>query len=293
VTAQPRPRLRRLATAAKVALAACFAFPIVFMVVSSVKPDEQIFADLPSVRAFLPLGDVSFDNYAAVFRTVPAARFVLNSIVVSAGIVVCGLIVNSLAGFALARVPWRPRKLVLTLVIATLILPFETIAIPLLYWVTKLPWLAFDGFRPFVAPGWLDTYRVQILPFVANGFSIFLFHQHFATLPRDLDEAARIDGCGWFGIYRRVAVPLSGPAFATVALLTFLPAWNSYLWPLMAIQDEDLRPAMVGVQYFFQLDIAWGQIMAYSSLLTVPVLLLFFTFQRAFVASIATTGLKG
>jgi multiple sugar transport system permease protein len=190
-------------------------------------------------------------------------------------------------------VPWRYGRLVLTCVIATLILPFETFAVPLLYWVTRLPWIAFEGFRPFVDQGWLNTYRVQILPFVANGFAIFLFHQHFVTIPRDLDEAARIDGCGWLGIYRRVAVPLSGPAFATVALLTFLPAWNSYLWPLMVIQEEDLRPALVGVQYFFQLDIAWGQVMAYSSLITVPILLLFLAFQRAFVASIATTGMKG
>jgi multiple sugar transport system permease protein len=288
-----RRRRGYLATAITWVLAVFFAFPIVFMVVSSLKPDDRIFADLHSGRAFLPVGRISLDNYAAVFHTVPAARFVLNSVLVSTGIVVFGLLVNSLAGFALARIPWRYSRLVLTAVIATLILPFETIAIPLLYWVTKLPWVAFDGMRPFIDEGWLNTYRVQILPFVANGFSIFLFRQHFTTIPRDLDEAARIDGCGWFGVYRRVAVPLSGPAFATVALLTFLPAWNSYLWPLMAVQDEDLRPAMVGMQYFFQLNIAWGEIMAYSSLITVPVLLLFFAFQRAFVASIATSGMKG
>lgn len=284
---------RVAATLACTLLGVVFAFPVVFLLVSSLKPDAQILDDLHSWRAFAPVGNVSLDNYAAVFDTVPAARFILNSVLVSAAIVGLGLVVNSLAGFALARVPWRWGRLVLTLVIATLILPFETIAVPLLYWVTKLPWVAFEGFRPVVDSGWLNTYRVQILPFVANGFAIFLFRQHFATIPRDLDEAARIDGCGWLGIYRRVAVPLSGPVFATVALLTFLPAWNSYLWPLMVIQEEDLRPALVGVQYFFQLDIAWGQVMAYSSLITVPVLLLFLAFQRAFVASIATTGMKG
>jgi multiple sugar transport system permease protein len=263
------------------------------MLVSSLKPDGQIFADLTSARAFLPVGDVSLANYEGVFETVPAGRFLLNSTLVATAWVLLGLLVNSAAGFALSRVPWRYGRVVLTLVIATIILPFETIAVPLLYWVTKLPWVEFEGFRPVLDSGWLNTYRVQILPFVANGFAIFLFHQHFSTIPRDLDEAARIDGCGWLGIYRRVAVPLSGPAFATVALLTFLPAWNSYLWPLMVVQDEELRPVQVGIQYFFQLNIAWGQIMAYSSMITVPVLLLFLAFQRAFVASIATTGLKG
>ncbi|HCT76624.1 MAG TPA: sugar ABC transporter permease [Micromonosporaceae bacterium] len=274
-------------------LAVLFAFPLVFMLVSSLKPDEQIFADLESWRAFAPVGQVSLDNYSGVFQRVPAARFLFNSFLVSSCIVLFGLIVNSLAGFALARVPWRWSRLLLTLVIATLILPFETIALPLLYWVIRLPWLEFDGMVPFVDTGWLNTYRVQIVPFIANGFSIFLFRQHFVTIPRDLDDAARIDGCGWLGIYRRVAVPLSGPAFATVALLTFLPAWNSYLWPLMTVQREELRPVLVGVQYFFQLDIAWGQIMAYSSMITVPVLVLFVVFQRAFIASIATTGMKG
>lgn len=102
-----------------------------------------------------------------------------------------------------------------------------------------------------------------------------------------------MDGGGWWTIYRRVVVPLSGPTFATVALLTFLPAWNSYLWPLMAVQQEDLRPVLVGVLYFFQLEVAWGRIMAYMAMITVPVLILFVMFQRAFTASIASTGLKG
>jgi multiple sugar transport system permease protein len=285
--------MRWLGMLARLVLAVLFAFPLVFMVVSSLKPDAQIFADMPSWRAFAPVGDVSLANYEGVFQTVPAGRFLLNSMFVATAWVLLGLLINSLAGFALARVPWRLSRPVLTVVIATIILPFETIAVPLLYWVAKLPWLEFDGLRPVLDIGWLNTYRVQILPFVANGFAIFLFHQHFSTIPRDLDEAARIDGCGWFGIYRRVAVPLSGPVFATVALLTFLPAWNSYLWPLMVIQDEGLRPVQVGVQYFFQIKIAWGQIMAYSSMITIPVLLLFFAFQRAFVASIAATGVKG
>jgi multiple sugar transport system permease protein len=94
-------------------------------------------------------------------------------------------------------------------------------------------------------------------------------------------------------VYRRIIVPLSGPAFAAVAILTFLPSWNSYLWPLMVVQREQLRPVQVGVQYFFQLDPAWGEMMAYTSMITVPVLVFFVAFQRAFVNSIASTGLKG
>jgi multiple sugar transport system permease protein len=288
-----RRRRRTWSYLAMSALAVFFLFPLVFMVVSSLKPDSQILSDTGSLRAFLPVGDVSLRNYADVFDRVPVGRFMLNSVLVTTAIVVLGLFVNSLCGFALSRLRWRGRGLVLSVVIATLIVPFETIAVPMVYWVSKLPTLVFENGVPKYDFGWLNTYQVQIVPFIANAFSIFLFTQYFSTIPRSLDEAARIDGAGWFTIYRRIVVPLAGPAFATVAILTFLPAWNSYLWPLMTVQQESLRPVMVGMQYFFQLNTAWGEIMAYTSMITVPVLVVFLAFQRAFVSSVAASGVKG
>ncbi|MEP7766172.1 carbohydrate ABC transporter permease [Sanguibacter sp. 25GB23B1] len=274
-------------------LAVFFLFPLVFMFVSSLKPDAQILSDVDSVRAFLPVGEISLQNYVGVFDRVPVARFMLNSVLVTVAIVGIGLVVNSMAGFALSRMEFRGRKILFTVVIATLIVPFETIAVPMVYWVSKLPTLVFEGGVPMYDFGWLNTYKVQIIPFIANAFSIFLFAQYFSTIPKSLDEAARIDGAGWFTIYRRIVVPLAGPAFATVAILTFLPAWNSYLWPLMTVQEENLRPVMVGMQYFFQLNTAWGEVMAYTSMITLPVLLVFLAFQRAFVSSIAASGVKG
>lgn len=285
--------LSALAMAARILAAAAFLLPILFMVVSSFKPEQQIFHDTSSIRAFLPVGHLSLDNYRGVFDRVPVSRFLLNSIGISALTVVLGIFVNSLAAFALSRIEWAGRRVVLTLVIATLIVPFETFALPLVWWVNKLPWLAINGFHLSLTTGWLDTYRVQVLPFVANAFSIYLFHQYFESIPKELDEAARVDGASWFRIYRSVVMPLSGPAIATVAILTFLPAWNSYLWPLMVVQTENLRPVMIGLQYFFQLNVSWGQIMAYSSIITVPVLALFVAFQRSFVSSIASSGVKG
>ncbi len=273
--------------------AAIFIFPLIFMFVSSLKPDAQILADVDNVRALLPVGDLSLDNYAGVFDRVPFWRFLFNSVLVTVLIVGLGLLVNSLAGFALSRMEWKGRKVLLTLIIATLIVPFETIAVPMVYWVSKLPTLVFeDGLLKYDF-GWLNTYEVMIVPFIANAFSIFLFTQYFSTIPTSIDEAARIDGAGWFSIYWRVVVPLAGPAFATVAILTFLPAWNAYLWPLMVVQQESMRPVMVGMQYFFQLNTAWGEVMAYTSLITLPVLLVFLVFQRAFVSSIASSGVKG
>jgi multiple sugar transport system permease protein len=279
--------------AGRLLLVGFFAFPIVFMFVSSLKPDDQIFADLDSIKAFLPVGHISLDNYANVFDTVPAGRFLINSIVISAVTVLVGLFVNSLAAFALSRMKWRGRGFVLAAIIATLVVPFETFALPLVWWVNKLPYLTFRNGVPLWDFGWLDTYRVQILPFIANAFAIYLFYSYFQSIPKDLDEAARVDGAGWFRIYRSVIMPLSGPATATVAILTFLPAWNQYLWPLMVVQSEELRPVMVGVSYFFQLKVLWGPMMAYSSLITIPVLILFLCFQRAFIGSIASSGVKG
>lgn len=283
------PARRVLGLVLRIVLCLVFGLPLVFMIVSAFKPDDQIFADLGSVNAFLPVGQITLDNVLTVFHRVPFARFIINSVVVSVLTVVLGLIVNSMAAFALARLGFRGRGLILSIIIATLIVPFETLALPLLWWVNKLPWLDANG----LSQGWLDTYQVQIIPFVANAFSIYLFYQYFDSIPTELDEAAVVDGASWFQIYRSIVMPLSGPAVATVAILTFLPAWNSYLWPLMVVQSEELRPAMVGIDYFRLLNVSWGQLMAYASMITVPVLALFVAFQRAFINSIASSGVKG
>lgn len=267
--------------------------PILFMIMSSLKPEAQIFSDLRSIRAFLPVGDLSLDNYSGVMQRVPALRFIGNSLLVTALIVGIGLIVNSMIGFAISRMRWRGKGLILSLVLATLMVPFEAIAVPMVLWVSRLPVISWeqDGF--LLSQGMLNTYSVQVLPFVANALAIFLFVQQFNDIPRELDEAARVDGASWFGIYRRVIVPLSGPTFATVAIITMLPAWNQYLWPLMVVQQEELRPSSVGMQYFFQLNTVWGEVMAYATMITLPVLVVFFLFQRSFVTSISASGLKG
>ena len=232
-------------------------------------------------------------NYYGVFNRVPVAQFLINSLLVTILTVVLGLFINSMCAFALSRMEWKGKGMAFAFIIATLIVPFETIAVPMVYWVSRLPILVWEDGMIKYDFGWMNTYGVQIIPFIANAFSIFLFAQYFKTIPTSLDEAARIDGAGWFTIYRRIIMPLSGPAFATVAILTFLPAWNQYLWPLMVVQQEKLRPVMVGMQYFFQLDTAWGEVMAYTSLITLPVLIVFMSFQRAFIQSVAASGVKG
>ena len=270
-------------------IAAIFSFPLIFMVISSLKPSQQLLADAHSFLALLPVGDISLNNYFDAFKRAPVALFVFNSVLVTGVTVIASLAVCSAAAFAFAFVKWKGRDLALTVILATLIVPFETIAIPLLLEASKLPWIGLDG----ITWGWLNSYRVQIVPFIADGLTIYLFVQYFKDLPGELIEAARVEGASWFAIYRRVVMPLSGPVLATAAILKFLVMYNQYLWPIMVTQEEQYRPVMVGLQYFFQLNRAWGEIMAYLSLITVPVLAFYLYLQKAFIASIASTGVKG
>lgn len=270
-------------------IALIFVFPIVFMIVSSLKPDLQLLQDSSSLRAFLPVGNISLDNYRAAFERVPIGHFIVNSVMVTGITMVLSLAVCSMAAFAFVFLEFPGRNLMLAVVLATFIVPFEAIAIPLLLVVNNLPWIGLDGFTV----GWLNSYHVQIVPFIADALTIFLFVQYFRDLPKDLVEAARVDGASYFQIYRRIVLPLAGPVFATAAILKFLAMYNQYLWPVMAAQSEDYRPIMVGLQYFFQLNIAWGEMMAYLTVITVPVLLFYLSLQRAFIASIASTGVKG
>jgi len=236
-------------------VALIFVFPIVFMVVSSLKPSQQLLSDTSSLRAFLPVGDISLDNYFAAFRRAPVALFIGNSVLITGITVALSLFICSLGAFSFAFLNWRGRDVMLAIIIATLIVPFETIAIPLLMVVNSLPWIGPQG----LTMGWLNSYHVQIVPWIADGLTVFLFVQYFRDLPKELIEAARIDGATWFQVYAKVIVPISGPVFATAAILKFLAMYNQYLWPLMVTQAEQYRPVMVGLQYFFQLNVAWAR----------------------------------
>ncbi len=279
--------------AINILLVFAFIFPLLFMVSASFKSsNDAIFSDMQSIRGFLPVGNLTLDNYGTVFAASPFLRFLVNSIIVSTIAVILGVFFNSMAAFALSRLKWKGQKLVLAIIIATLIIPFETIVVPLLLLVNSLPNLSFSG-GIALTQGWFDTYQLQIIPFITSAFSIFLFYQFFKGIPVELDEAALVDGASYFQIYRRIIMPNAGPVIAAVAIFTFLGSWNSFLWPNMVIQSEDVRPVMVGMNYFFQQNTQWGVVMAYATMVTLPVLALFLGFQRAFITSMASTGIKG
>lgn len=258
-----------------------FLFPTVFMFVSSIKNSEmQIISDMGNLRAFIPYGEVGFKNYFDVFKRLPFGRFMFNSVFIVGNTVLTGLIVNSMLAYALARLRFKGRNVILVLIVALIIIPIEAIVIPLLLIVNLF--------------GWLDSYHVQIIPFIADPFSIFLFYQFFINIPKDLDEAAMIDGAGPFRIYWNIIIPLSRPVFATVAILQFIFRWNEFLWPLMVTRGYEYRPLTVAIQQLFSLDPKmWGDIFAFASMITIPSIIIFLLFQKWFVHSVASGGIKG
>ena len=256
-----------------------FVLPIVMMLAGSFKPDARVLVEAGSLRGYLP-GAMDMQNYRDVFQRVPFVRYLFNSAFITSAIVLSGLLVNSMAGYALARLQWPGRDALLLLVIALMIIPLEAIAVPLFYQVSLL--------------GWRNTYLVQIIPFVANAFSIYLFYAFFLNLPRELEEAARIDGAGPWRIFFSIVAPNARPVFASVAILTFLTQWGSFLWPLMVTHSENVRPLPLGIAAFYTLPpLQWGDIFAFGVMMVTPVLLIFLFFQRWFVKGVATTGVKG
>jgi multiple sugar transport system permease protein len=257
-----------------------FLFPIVFMFVLSLQPnDTQLIQDSRTIYAFIPRA-VSLQNYLDVFDWGPFELFFLNSSVITIFTIGIGLVVNSMIAYSLARLQWRGRNLVLVLIVALMIVPFQTVSIPLLLIVNRF--------------GWLDTYHVQIIPFLANPFYIFLFYQFFIGLPKELEEAALVDGASRLRAYFQLIIPLSSPIFATVAILQFLASWGNFFWPLMVTRGPEVRPLSVGIQVFFSNpNVPWGDILAFSVMYTLPPLLIYLAFQRWFVQSIASTGIKG
>lgn len=263
------------------AVAAILMFaPIYYLIVGSLKPSAQV---LDGFAGFLPT-NLSFDNYAAVFRALSSDasgyfwQFMFNSVAISVVVVVGGLLVNSLAGYAFSRLEWVGRDKVFILIILLVIVPFESVAIPLMA----------------LMQGQRDTLLVQMIPFIANAFSVFLFYTFFLNLPKSVEEAARLDGLGAWGTFFRIVIPNSKPVFATVAILTFLSSWGQFLWPSLVTSDPAVRPLPLEMGVFSDREPAdWGQVFAFGTLLVLPILIVFLIFQRYFVQSVAGSAVKG
>jgi multiple sugar transport system permease protein len=249
--------------------------PFLWMLVVSVESAAE-------VRRFPPVlipSSIHLDNYTSVLRNVPFGRWFLNTMLVAVVCVIGNLVFCSLAGYAFARLRFRLRGIVFFLVLATLMVPFQVVMIPTFLIIRRA--------------GLIDTLPALMLPNLASGFGVFLMLQFFRTLPVELEEAARIDGATRLGVLVRIVLPLSAPALATLAVITFMWTWNDFLWPLITIyseQNETLQLGLTTFQGTHKTDTA--ALMAANVMSMAPILLVFFVAQRWFVRGIAATGIK-
>jgi len=262
-----------------VALALVMLYPLLWLVASSIKPNDEIFRDLSLIPR-----NIDLSNYTAGWTalTQPFGRYLLNSAVIVAGSLIGNLISCSMAAYAFARLEFRGRKLWFSIMLMSIMLPIHVIIVPQYVLFSKLEWI--NTFLPLIVPKLLAT----------DAFFIFLMVQFFRGIPRELDEAARLDGCGHIRIYLRIMLPLSGPALATTAIFTFIWTWNDFFSQLIFLTRPDMYTAPVALRTFLDSsgESSWGPMFAMSLVTLIPVFLVFLFGQKYLVKGIATTGIK-
>jgi len=258
-------------------LAVIMLTPLLWMLVTSL----ETFAETQHFPPILIPHSLHWQNYPDALRAAPFGRWFLNTTIVTTIVVASNLLLCSLAGYAFARIKFFGREAVFMLIIATLMIPFQVIMIPTFLIVKRL--------------GLLDSIGALMVPNLANAFGIFMLRQFFRTLPVELEEAARMDGASRLGVLFKIVLPLSGPALATLAVILFMWTWNDFLWPLIAIiNNQDAVTLQLGLTQFQGAHTTqWNLLMAGNVMSMIPMLVLFFAAQRYFVRGIATTGLKG
>lgn len=262
--------------------------PFAWMVLTS-------FKSLGEVENFSWLPDgIAWQNYADAWNAAPFGMYFRNSVIVVVGQTLPVLAISTAAGYALAKLPLRRGRYILTYFIILLTVPFQVLIVPLFQVVRHIPFAGGNDILGSGGTGWINTWWALIIPFVSGPLYVFLARQFFVSLPSELADAARVDGVSEVGIFVRIMVPLAKPAFVTIALFNMESAWNGLIWPLVATASENLRPLQFGLATFAQSQqIQWPFLMAMSAVATLPMVLLFVFGQRYFIAGLANTGIKG
>jgi ABC-type sugar transport system, permease component len=251
------------------------AIPYIYMVSATFKPNTEIFA----FPITLWPRNVTTFNYAQLFSEFPFARWFGNSVFVASVRTLLSVFLSALAGFGFAKYKFRGQHVLLVILLATVMLPFQILLVPL--------------FIEMVAFRWLNTYWAVIVPFAANAFHIFLMRQYMLSIPDELLDAARIDGCSEFRIFATIALPIMKPGLAVISILAFVQSWNDFLWPLIVLSDINMFTANLGVATMIgPYRIQYGTIMAGSFLSTLPIIIFFLLMQRQFIAGLTAGAIK-
>lgn len=250
-------------------------FPFFWMLSTSLKTPLESVKFPPT---FIPQS-WQFSNYAEAWSKVNFTRYFLNTIFITICTLAGVLITSILAAYSFARLDFKGRELLFVSFLGVMMIPMPVYIVP--------------GYLILQSLGWIDTYYAQIVPWIANVFSIFLLRQHFKTIPKDLYDAAVIDGYSDLGFLFKVVVPLSKPALVTISIFTIISSWNSFIWPLVVTNSDAIRPVQVGLAYFIQEQSTdYTLLMAASTFVILPLIILFFAAQKQIIASYSRSGLK-
>lgn len=251
--------------------------PFIWMISTSLKTQEYILQSKPQL---IP-NPITLDSYTALFDIMPVGRMLLNSAVVALVGTTGQVLMAAMAAYAFARMQWRGRQAVFLLYLATMMIPSQVTIIPLFILVRKL--------------GWMNSYQALIVPSLFSAFATFLLRQSFMTIPRDLEEAAFIDGGTHLTVFRRIVLPLSGPVLATLSVFGFMALWNSYLWPLFVAREQEIMTLPVGLaalQGSNQSLTEWNLVMAGAVITVLPILVVYLLAQKWFVQGVVLSGIK-
>ncbi len=252
------------------------AFPFFWMILTSLKSYEETTSVPPTIFP----ETYQFSNYTEAWSHAPFGRYFLNSAGVALAVTASVIISSLLAGYAFALIDFPGKKALFVLYLATMMIPFEVVLVPNFATIT---WL-----------GWRNTYAALIVPWMANAFSVFLIRQNLRALPRDYMDAAYVDGCGHLRFLWYVAAPLVKPALITAGLLAFLGSWNSFLWPLVVTDTENMAVIQFGLQTFLREEATdYRLLMAASAFTIMPIVILYLFAQRYFIEGVSGSGLKG
>lgn len=251
-------------------------FPVIYLLSLSLKQGVEVFAYPPRLMP----QSWQLKNYAMAAAAAPIGRFLLNSLVAATLITALQLFTSILCAYALARLEFRGKRVVLAAILATMMVPGEITIIPNYFTVARL--------------GWLDTYTGLVVPFSATGFGVFLLYQFFRNVPKELEEAALVDGASRLRFLFQVLVPISTPALLALGVYAFVSAWNQYLWPLVVTQSTEMQTAQIAIGMFRTENESnsWGILMAATAMLAAPSVAVFIATQRQFVRGLASGGLK-
>ncbi len=250
-------------------------FPFIWGISTSLKDMREVLSDPFN----LVPRQITFVNYKNVIKSIPIVRFFINSLIVSVSITVSQLITCSLSAYAFSRLKFPFRDGLFYILLGTMMIPQHVIMIPV--------YIILNFFRL------IDTYAAMIVPFISSAFGTFLLRQFFLTIPKELEEAATLDGCNHFNFLFRIMIPLARPILATLAIFTFMWSWNNYLWPLIVTNRIEIRTLQYGLAMFKEEGgLNWGQLMAGTTIATIPILVLFLIAQKQFIRGITLTGLK-